>query len=143
MCSILGLHFIRLITGNGNCLFRSFSYIITGSEDQHLAIHLIIVNHISTIAHLLLGTHIPNRYDPVEGHISDAKMDQDSTWGTEVEMFTLAHLLNTATFLYNTRDKRWWRFSPYCVDRTSTDDDTARAIINCRPNRLAVPPLLN
>lgn len=119
---------IRRITGDGNCLFRSFSYIITGSEDQHLAICLIIVNHMLTIAHLLLGTHIPNRYDAVEGYISDTKMDQDSTWGTEVEMFTLAHLLNTAIFSYNTREERWWRFSPCFVDRTLIDDDTARAM---------------
>ena len=81
-----------------------------------------------TIAHLLLGTHISNRYDAVEDYISDSKMDQDSTWGTEVEMFTLAHLLNTAIFLYNAVDKCWWRFSPYFVDRTLIDDDTARAM---------------
>ena len=54
---------------------------------------LIIFNHMLTIPHLLLAIHIPNRYDAVEAYISDNKMDQDSTWGTEVEMFTLAHLL--------------------------------------------------
>ena len=69
-------HTIRRITGDGNCLFTSFSYITTGSEDQHLAIRLIIINHMLTIAHLLLGTHIPNGYDAVEDYISDNKMDQ-------------------------------------------------------------------
>ena len=82
----------------GNCLFRRFSYIITGSEDQHLAIHLIIVNHIASIAPLLLNVHIPNEYDTVEG----TKMDQDSTWGTEVEMFMLAHLLQHHYILVTT-----------------------------------------
>ena len=29
---------IKRIMGDGNCLFRSLAYIITGSEDQHMAI---------------------------------------------------------------------------------------------------------
>ena len=40
---------IRCTTGDGNCLFQSFSYIVTGSEDQHQAVHLIIVCHMTTI----------------------------------------------------------------------------------------------
>ena len=64
----------------------------------------------------------------VEEYVWDTEMDRDSTWGTDVEMFTLAHLLNTAIFSYNTRDQKWWRFSPNFVDKTLTDDSTARAI---------------
>ena len=30
-------HTLKRIMGDGNCLFRSLSYIITGSEDQHFA----------------------------------------------------------------------------------------------------------
>ena len=29
---------IKRIRGDGNCLFRSFSYIITGSEEQHMGV---------------------------------------------------------------------------------------------------------
>ena len=119
---------IRRIKGDGNCLFRSLAYIITGSEDQHLAVRQSIVRHMSNIAHLLLGTHIPNRYSSVEEYVRDTEMDQDSTWGTDVEMFTLAHLLNTTIFSYNTGDQKWWRFSPNFLDKTLTDDSNARAI---------------
>ena len=33
---------IKRIKGDGNCLFRSFSYIITGSEEQHMAVRIAI-----------------------------------------------------------------------------------------------------
>ena len=93
---------VKCITGNGNCLFWSFSYIVMGLEDQHWAIRLLIVHHMTTITHLLLGAHIPNGFNIVEDYIRDTRMDRDSTWGINVLMFTLAHLLNTSIFLYNT-----------------------------------------
>ena len=61
---------IRRIVGDGNCLFRSFSYIITGSEDQHMAIRIVILNHMVNIAHLLLGLHIHRSYASVEQYIT-------------------------------------------------------------------------
>ena len=49
---------IRYIGADGNCLFCSFSYIITGSEEQHMAVRIAIINHSIDIAHFLLGHHI-------------------------------------------------------------------------------------
>ena len=43
---------------DGNCLFRALSYVITGSEDDHMAIRVAILNHMTSIAHLLLGVHV-------------------------------------------------------------------------------------
>ena len=31
---------VKRIEGDGNCLFRAFSYLITGSESQHMAVRL-------------------------------------------------------------------------------------------------------
>ncbi len=36
-------------------MFRSFAYIKTGSEDQHMAVRAVILNHMVDIAHFLLG----------------------------------------------------------------------------------------
>ena len=41
---------IKYIRGDGNCLFHSFSYIITGSE-QHMAVRTAILNHMRDIAY--------------------------------------------------------------------------------------------
>ena len=113
---------IKRIKGDGNCLFRSFSYIITGSEEQHMAVRIAILNHMIDIAHFLLGHHIPPQYSSVQDYIQDKGMDQPHIWGTEIEMFTLVHLLQTCVFIYNTDDLNWCRYSPHCVDRTLNDD---------------------
>ena len=130
---------IRRIGDDGNCLFRSLALIITGSEDQHLAIRQRILRHMCKIAHFLLGIHIPDRYRSVEEYIRHTGMHRVSTWGTEVEIFTMAHLLNTTIFSFNSRDKRWWRFSPNFVDLSLPDDCTAMAIyLNHTPSHFEV-----
>ena len=47
---------VKRIEGDGNCPFRAFSYLITGSESQHMAVRL---NHMINIAHLILDHHVP------------------------------------------------------------------------------------
>ena len=49
---------VKRIEGDGNCLFRAFSYIITGSESQHMAVRLAILGHMINIAHFILDHHI-------------------------------------------------------------------------------------
>ena len=49
---------LRRISGDGNCLLRLLSYIITGSASEHLAIHRAILRHMADIAPLLLGGHL-------------------------------------------------------------------------------------
>ena len=130
---------IKRIGGDGNCLFRSFSYIITGSEEQHMAVRIAILNHMIDIAHFLLGHHIPPQYSSVQDYIQDKGMDQPHIWGTEIEMFTLAHLLQTCVFIYNTDDLNWCRYSPRGVDRTLNDDIQQMSMyINHPPNHFEV-----
>ena len=119
---------IRRIIGDGNCLFRCFSYIITGSEDQHMSLRIIITSYMISIAHLLLDNHISSMYSSVQQYITDTKMDQEGTWGTHVGMFTLAHLLKTIVFSYITEDQNWWRYSPHFIDRSLVDDCTTMAM---------------
>ena len=79
-CSQLGLRFVRpfmcvsggpdvvltrpnsaslkKIIGDGNCLFRSLCYIITGSQLQHFELRSAIVAHMLGILNLLCGLGI-------------------------------------------------------------------------------------
>ena len=94
---------IKYIEGDGNCLFHFFSYIIMGSEEQHIAVHTAILNHMIDIDHFLLGHYIPAQYSIAQDYIQDKSMDQFHIRGTEIEMFTLAHLLQTCVYIYRTR----------------------------------------
>ena len=107
-------HSLYNVKGDGNCLFRTFSYMITGTEDQHLAIRSAVVQHMLCIPHLLIGNGTdgepnainllchPRIYESVEQYISSTRMDHSGTWGTNVEMLVLAHKLNTPVYCYDT-----------------------------------------
>ena len=80
--------------GNGNCLFSSLSYIITGREDQHFMLRTSIVQHMLSIPDMLIGygtvvdrqpnyinlmCHpIARQFDSVEDYILQTKMDQNN-----------------------------------------------------------------
>ena len=48
------------IGGDGNCMFRAVSYVITGSQEHHLEVRANTLEHMETIAPLVLG-HIRGR----------------------------------------------------------------------------------
>ena len=105
----------RNVKGDGNCLFRSLSYIITGSETQHMAVRQAIVRHMRSIGHFLME-QVDREYTSIEDYIVSHRMDQTCSWGTEVEIFATAHLLNLPVFSYDVSTRSWWRYSPHNVD---------------------------
>ena len=126
------------IQGDGNCMFRSLSFIITGSEDQHMHVRRAIIRHMRDIGNVLWESQIspllnnlrsigevavgynqsPNA-DHMAGinqYIAATRMDHDKTWGSEVEIMVLAHLLDTAVYSYDTA-RGWNRYTPANVYR--------------------------
>ena len=70
------------------------------------------------IAYFILDHHILGYNNTL--HLK--KMDQDSAWGTDIEMLTLAHLLNTSILSYSVEHGSWQRYSPFHVDSSLVDD---------------------
>ena len=121
------------IRGDGNCMFRSLSFIITGSEDQHMHVRRAIIRHMRDISNVLWESQISpllnnlrsigevsvgNNQSPNADHmaginqyIAATRMDHDKTWGSEVEIMVLAHLLDTAVYSYDTA-RGWNRYTP-------------------------------
>ena len=121
------------IRGDGNCMFRSLSFIITGSEDQHMHVRRAIIRHMRDIGNVLWESQISpllnnlrsigevsvgNNQSPNADHmaginqyIAATRMDHDKTWGSEVEIMVLDHLLDTAVYSYDTA-RGWNRYTP-------------------------------
>ena len=121
------------IRGDGNCMFRSLSFIITGSEDQHMHVRRDIIRHMRDIGNVLWESQISpllnnlrsigevsvgNNQSPNSDHmaginqyIAATRMDHDKTWGSEVEIMVLAHLLDTAVYSYDMA-RGWNRYTP-------------------------------
>ena len=118
---------VRHMYGDGNCLFRAFSYILTGSEDQHLAVRHAALEHMINNAQYFLGHHLTG-HNSVQSYIASTGMDRDCTWGTDIEMLSLAHLLQTPVHSYSHQHGHWQRYSPHDVDRQLVDDLQQRSM---------------
>ena len=108
---------IRSIRGDGNCFFWSLSYIITGSE-EHESVRLAIVRHMRAFGHLL---HLHHDNRSIDEYIHISKMDESSTWATQVEMFALTHLLGICLYVYSEHFGRWNKYDPCILDSMITD----------------------
>jgi hypothetical protein len=100
---------ISQVMGDGNCLFRSLSLGLTGTQDQHELIRSYVVNHMlhSDIQQQLehsfqtrTGTLRPRQKHPsyIE-HL--AAMQQNGEWGTEHEIIAAAHLFDCSIVCYS------------------------------------------
>ena len=129
ICSLLGLEVISAIypgvpqlmhishnhapqsipvIGDGNCLFRSISFLLTGSEDMHIVLRNMISIFINENT---IHFHVHPEY------ISLSHMRENGIWGTETEIFAFASLLRSSIYVYSsvgTRNNmpRWLRFEP-------------------------------
>ena len=101
---------LRTIEGDGNCMFRTLLYIITGSEDQHHKIRSLIVSHMLSISYLLIRygpdgranyAKSMQRHNSIEEYIRVAKMDRDGTWGSAIELACASHLFNTPLYVFD------------------------------------------
>ena len=87
------------IVGDGNCLFRCFSYIITGSQDEHFEICTAIVSHMRHIAPYLEDAQCLEMGSSIEEYISNTSIDEVNSWATTNEMSVLAHLLKCNIYI--------------------------------------------
>ena len=76
---------VHHIRGDGNCLFRAFSYAITGSERQHFRLRTAIINHMrcTEACMSLLGGYISDL--TLEEYIEHSQMAQNYVWGSQNE----------------------------------------------------------
>ena len=124
---------IKPIQGDGNCMFRALSYVITGSEKHHLQVRASILEHMESIASLVLG-HIRGRCNAmhncssVKEYIKLTKMNKPHVWGTDIELLVVAHLLKTCIHFYMTREQKWFVYRPSSLDKALAIDSAAQAI---------------
>ena len=66
-------HKMKKIRGDGNCLFRSFAYMASGSEVHHSYVRAVILEHMKSISHFLIGPHIA--FNSVQEYMKWTKME--------------------------------------------------------------------
>ena len=81
------------IMGDGNCFFRTISYLLLGQEVKHDVIRARIIDYIMDPNNFdKLRSYIPQHYPSDEAYIQGEAMADLTTWATEVELFACAQL---------------------------------------------------
>ena len=101
----------RRVQGDGNCLFRCFSYTLTGEERHHSEMRRAIVEHMPQLPRSLIDAYLPLGID-VNEYLSRSRMHIPGVWGTEAEITTFSHLVQTNIFAYAPRYRQWYAYLP-------------------------------
>ena len=93
--------------GDGNCYFRSISYILSGVEKFHLEVRKAVCDFIKVFD----GDLKPFlRRGEGEAYIKESNMTKSGTWATETEIFATAKIMKRNVFTFT--NTNWQRF-PY------------------------------
>ena len=120
---------VKTIPGDGNCLFRALSYVITGSQRQHFQIRRLIVEHLRTEENCI---HLIPNYitdDTIEEYIQRTLMDRAGRWGSTAKMLVLAHMVGANVASFNTHDEHYHVLSPGVIDCEEYPQDDSRPTI--------------
>lgn len=100
---------VQQVLGDGNCLFRALSYVITGRQSYHCDIRRKIVLHMREIENLLL----PHINMSLDSYLEQSGMTNEGSWGTDIEIFTACSLLSTDIYVYTKVGEhfKWQKFS--------------------------------
>ena len=86
----------KRISGDGNCLFRCFSYVVTGSQEHYQAVRAAVVAHMPVIPNVFTSSDVAS----VQENLNLTGMAVNGTWGNRQEVSALCHLLHTPVYAY-------------------------------------------
>ena len=95
---------LKSMRSGGYCMFRALSYLITGTQAQHLGVCAAIVRHLLQFDDLFMCSAqvcVNANYNSLSEYIIAQKMDKIKEWGTEVELFEICHLLRIKVYIYS------------------------------------------
>ena len=101
---------VQHILGDGNCLFRSLSFVLTGSQQSHMNVRSLICEHMHKISRLMLSHISP--CTSVQEYISDSRTNVSTVWGSNREIYTFANMCQVNVYVYDMHRRSWSVYSP-------------------------------
>ena len=88
------------IKPDGNCFFRSIALAVTGPQEYHHEIRLLITTYmIQNYSHPKLSCLLPPN-EPMECYVKRSGMQVLGAWATEIEIIATPCLLQTSIYVY-------------------------------------------
>jgi len=113
------------IKGDGNCFFRSIAQTLTGSQEDHDEIRLLITSFMLHNATLPTLTCLLHSNESMEDYMQRTRMQSLNVWATEVEIIAAATMLHTAicVFAPSGGTYKWLKHSPV-ISKDSHQDES-------------------
>lgn len=92
---------MKCIKGDGNCLFRALSYVITGCESFYKSIRKWICDYAN------LHSAEINKFSGSSSYLLKSNMAQSGVWGTDIELHVAAAMLDTDIYTFTKHGKHW------------------------------------
>ena len=105
----------KSILPDGNCLFATFSFSLTGTPEQHGLIRTMITDY-------MIKRH--NELNISSNYVSTTEMNKIGTWGTDIEIQVAANMFRTRVYVYSLYGGsfKWLRFEPNQFSRRDFDE---------------------
>ena len=111
----------KRISPDGNCLFSSLSYVITGTDCFHKEIRENLLENMKGQYKDICTNYCCSHYEllpeyrchSVDDYITKSKMHLLGSWGTDMEIFLAVQILTTDIFVYRDSLQCWNKFSGY------------------------------
>ncbi|XP_062576087.1 uncharacterized protein LOC134237971 [Saccostrea cucullata] len=96
------------IKGDGNCLFRSLAFSVSGNEELHMYFRTLLTSFISRSKDPIVRDETPDCY------LKRTRMRENHVWGTDIELYFAAMFLNCSIFVFSKHGKGydWLEFKP-------------------------------
>ena len=109
------------IVGDGNCLFRALSTILTGSQESFSKIRAEICRFIAVQGSSFISRYLKTKFEDVAPiqYLKKSNMDTDAIWGSDVEIIAFSKMLDVDIFVANLHNDvkknechwTWYRYS--------------------------------
>ena len=117
---------VQHILGDGNCLFRSLSFVLTGSQQSHMNVCLLICEHMQKIGRLMLSHISP--CTSVQEYISDSRMNVSTVWGLNRDIFTFANMCQVNVYVYDMQHRSCSVCSPNLASDVMNVDCSIKSV---------------
>ena len=102
---------VYVIKGDGNCMFRAISYLMTGDEENYARTRLLLQRFENLNTGLFRGLLTSVNKPTIEEHV--LHMGMPNAWGTHVELFATATYYQVPVYTYIVdANLRWEVFTP-------------------------------
>nr|XP_054775560.1 uncharacterized protein LOC129284114 [Lytechinus pictus]XP_054775561.1 uncharacterized protein LOC129284114 [Lytechinus pictus]XP_054775563.1 uncharacterized protein LOC129284114 [Lytechinus pictus] len=98
--------YLKEISRDGNCFYRSISYALTECEDNHIDVRIAVANFLASNADTFVG-FLRRNFTCVTQYLKCQKIMENGVWATEVEILVAAKMLGVDIYVYDEELKRW------------------------------------